>query len=52
LKAHLTPHKESCKKLFLVHGELDQSTILRDTMLEVGFRDIEIPDSGEEFTLV
>jgi metallo-beta-lactamase family protein len=51
LKAHLTPHKDTCKRLFLVHGEPDQAIKLRTTMLEVGFRAIEIPESGQEFTL-
>jgi len=37
--------------VFLVHGEYEVQKAYKQRMLESGFRDIEIPAWGEEFSL-
>jgi metallo-beta-lactamase family protein len=39
------------KKTFLVHGEYDVQQSYANELKKVGFRDIEIPEPGQEFTL-
>ena len=42
---------EKLKKLFLVHGDYDTQVIFKKKLLESGYRDVEIPDMHEAFTL-
>jgi len=51
LRRHLAPRAADNKACFLVHGELDQSGALSTSLLEMGFRDVQIPPPGFEFTL-
>lgn len=37
------------KKLFLVHGDLDSQTYFKDYLEEKGFKNIEIPEFGDNF---
>ncbi len=39
------------KKIFLVHGTIDRQEKFRDLLNENGFKDIEIPELGQEFTV-
>jgi len=39
------------KKIFLVHGELDRQEKWKAFLNEKGFKDIEIPNEGDEFDL-
>lgn len=43
--------RERVKKIFLVHGELDRQTALKELMGKNGFPDVEIPKLGQEFKL-
>jgi len=43
--------KDLLRKVFLVHGEYEVQKAYKQRMLESGFRDIEIPAWGEEFSL-
>jgi len=47
LKKHTDPLAGRCEKVFLVHGEMDQSTALAETMRASGHRDVRIPAMGE-----
>ena len=51
LRAMLRPLAATCKNSFLVHGELDQMTALRLSMLADGFKSVEMPPPGAEFIL-
>lgn len=51
LRASLSPLAATCKTAFLVHGEMDQMTALRGTMLGDGFKQVEMPAPGSEFVL-
>ncbi len=51
LKAHTDPLAGRCKKAFLVHGEIDQSSVLADTMRASGHREVYIPAMNESFGL-
>jgi len=51
LKAHTDSLAGRCKKVFLVHGEIDQSSALADTMRASGHREVHIPAMNEGFTL-
>ncbi len=42
------PH---CRKIFLVHGELDQSTALAAALQSAGHKEVVIPAPGDQFTL-
>lgn len=42
---------EKLKKLFLVHGDYDTQVIFKKKLLKSGYRDVEIPDMHEAFTL-
>jgi metallo-beta-lactamase family protein len=44
-------NKSQIKKTFLVHGDYDAQLFYKERMLEAGFGDIEIPESGNEFVL-
>lgn len=39
------------KKTFLVHGEFETQKFYQNELLKVGFKNIEIPQSGQEFIL-
>jgi metallo-beta-lactamase family protein len=39
------------KKIFLVHGDFQTQLIFREKLLEVGYRDVEIPKMHETFKL-
>ncbi len=43
--------KGQIKKVFLVHGDLEAQTFYRERMLEAGYKKVEIPEPGREFTL-
>lgn len=52
LKDLTAPLAESCRHAFIVHGELDQSEALRTTLEALGFGNVDIPTSGQNFDLV
>lgn len=39
------------KKIFLVHGEMTQGLMLKNILIEKGYKDISVPARGESFTL-
>jgi metallo-beta-lactamase family protein len=39
------------KKLFLVHGEYDVQQVFRSKLLKRGFKQIEIPELHQEYTI-
>ena len=41
--------KQSTKKLFLVHGEIEAQTVLQGFLSDNGFVKAEIPEKGQEF---
>jgi len=43
--------KSQIRKTFLVHGDYDAQLFYKQKMIEAGFGNIEIPESGNEFTL-
>ena len=43
--------KELIRKTFLVHGEKKVQESYREKLKEKGFRNVEIPASGDEFEL-
>ncbi len=45
------PLAQTCRGAFIVHGELDQMEILRETMHGDGFGQVDIPEAGETFEL-
>lgn len=47
LLAMLTPLADKVRRLYLVHGEPDQSTVLRDKLRETGFPHVEIAQRGQ-----
>jgi len=51
LKAHTDPLAGRCKKVFLVHGEIDQSSVLADSLRAAGHREVHIPAMNESFGL-
>lgn len=51
LKRHVDPVLGKCRAIFLVHGELDQSTALANTLREKGQHQVLIPAMGETVTL-
>jgi metallo-beta-lactamase family protein len=42
---------EKLKKIFLVHGEEDAQTALKESLLNSGFNNIEIPKRGDEISI-
>jgi len=51
LSAHLAPLKKQCRDVFLVHGEEDQSSALRDRLLREGHRRVHIPRMSDSLDL-
>lgn len=51
LKAYTDPLAGRAKKVFLVHGELDQSSVLADTLRAAGHREVHIPAMNDSFGL-
>ncbi|MEE9430141.1 MAG: MBL fold metallo-hydrolase [Melioribacteraceae bacterium] len=43
--------KEKMKKIFLVHGELDQQEIFKKNLAKNGFNNVIIPEKGDVFVL-
>ena len=44
-------NKELMKKIFLVHGEIDQQQIFKTHLESIGFKNIFIPERGYEVEL-
>ncbi|MBI2638364.1 MBL fold metallo-hydrolase [Candidatus Peregrinibacteria bacterium] len=42
-------HIRELKKIFLVHGEVEQGMMFKNILLEEGFKDIDMPAPGEIF---
>ena len=42
---------ESCKKVFLVHGEIDTQQKFKQYLEQKDFKSVEIPQLGQEYTL-
>ncbi len=47
----LENQKEKCKKIFLVHGEYDTQQMFKQYLEQKDFKEIVIPDLGDEYTL-
>jgi len=47
----LEPRAEGTKRLFLVHGEPEQSSVLAEKLRETGFRDVVIAKRGQQMEL-
>lgn len=45
----LKNQRDSCRKIWLVHGTLDRQQKWRERLLTDGFKDVEIPELGQEF---
>ncbi|MFN4256757.1 MAG: MBL fold metallo-hydrolase [Saprospiraceae bacterium] len=45
----LKNQRGTCRKIWLVHGTLDRQQKWRERLLTDGFRDVEIPELGQEF---
>lgn len=43
--------KDNLKSLFLVHGTLDRQEAFRDMINTQGFKEVQIPELGQEYTL-
>ncbi len=43
--------KEKMKKIFLVHGDIEQQEIFKKHLYEKGFKNIAIPEKGDVFAL-
>lgn len=43
--------KNTLKKIFLVHGEIDRQTLLLEALKKQGFSDVEIPHYGQSFEI-
>lgn len=41
--------RNQMQKIFLVHGEIDQQEAFKDGLRSQNFKDIEIPEKGQEF---
>lgn len=44
-------HIRDLKKIFLVHGEMEQGLMLRDILQSEGHKEVIVPAPGEEFSL-
>jgi metallo-beta-lactamase family protein len=44
-------NREKLKNIYLVHGEIDQQEILKNSLKSLGFKDIQIPFKGDEVEL-
>lgn len=51
LRDYVTPVLGRCRKIFLVHGELDQSTPLAAALQSAGHKQVAIPAPGDRFDL-
>jgi metallo-beta-lactamase family protein len=51
LLQYAEPAKSRCRKMFLVHGELDQATVLAAKLHSSGHRDVVIPAMGDTFAI-
>jgi len=51
MAAFLENQKQSCKKIFLVHGEYDTQQSFKQYLEQNNFKEVVIPDLGDEFTL-
>ncbi len=51
LLSHTDPLAGRCRKVFLVHGEPDQSSALAARMRDHGHREVVMPDVGDRFAL-
>ncbi len=51
LKAYTDPMASRTKKVFLVHGELDQSSVLADTLRAAGHCEVHIPAMNDSHAL-
>lgn len=50
LKSYLScQNPEQVKQLFLVHGEYEVQMAFREKLLNVGFKNVEIPEQGQHF---
>ena len=47
----LTPVKEECERVCLVHGEPDQRLALAQALRDLGFPQVELPSPGQRLTL-
>lgn len=45
------PAHGRCRQVYLVHGELDQSTALASSLKSAGLADVRIPAMGDQFTI-
>ena len=45
------PLADKCKTAFLVHGEPDQMEIMQKTMRTDGFKNVEMPERGDSYSL-
>lgn len=43
--------KEKLKNIFLVHGEEEQSFALREKLVQIGYKNVHFPVSGEKFEI-
>lgn len=43
--------RNQMQKIFLVHGEIDQQEAFKDGLRSQNFKDIEIPEKGQEFEI-
>lgn len=48
---HLSPRGSTCRSCFLVHGEEDQANALRNRLMAADFKDVNIPQAGDEHEL-
>ncbi|CAH0995456.1 Ribonuclease [Emticicia aquatica] len=46
-----TQNKEKTKKIFLVHGELHTMQNFKNTLADVGYNQVEIPEKGQVFEI-
>ena len=44
-------NKNKLKKIFLIHGEFERQQILLEDLINNGYKNVIIPDRGEEFNL-
>ena len=44
--------KSKLKKMFLVHGEIDRQSLLKEAILADGFKSVEIPELDQEYDLI
>lgn len=52
LKRHVDPIAGRCKKVFLVHGEMDQAEAFQRNLMSGGHGDVRVPAMGEAHSLI